>query len=115
MIVNRKHVLVSEWLEIKAVARVIIRRDCLRIAIDHDRFVAIFAERKGSMATTVIKLNSLPDSVWTATQDDYFLFISRRRLVFLFVGGVKIGRVALELCGAGIHQFVNRLDAVFLA
>ncbi len=44
-----------------------------------------------------------------------FLRSVGRGLVFFFVGGVEIGRVALEFGGAGVHAFVHGLDAVLAA
>src|SRR5215813_2782898 len=64
------------------------------------------------MAAAVVELNSLPDSIWSAPQDDDLLLRRGRRLIFLFVGGVQIRRVAFELCSARIHKLEDGLDPI---
>src|ERR1700749_1814158 len=66
------------------------------------------------MATAVIELNSLPNAVRPAAEDDDLLLVRRRRFVFLFVSGIEIRRVALELRCASIHAFIDRLQLVLL-
>src|SRR5262249_4552182 len=99
----------------EAIAGVVIGRDGFRIAIGHDRLVTVVTKCERSMAAAVIELNSLPDAIRTATQDDHFLFRSRRRLVFFLVGRIEIWSVALKLGRAGINALVDGLDFVFLA
>ena len=67
------------------------------------------------MTAAVIEFNSLPDAVRTAAQDDDFFLGRWRRFVLFFVSGVEVGRVAFEFGSAGIHSFVNGLDAELLA
>src|SRR5208337_1598746 len=67
------------------------------------------------MAAAVVELDALSDAVRPAAQDDHFLAISWRCLVLFFVGRVKIGRVAFELRGAGVHALVHGLDTVLVA
>src|ERR1051325_5542307 len=67
------------------------------------------------MAAAVVELNSLPDAVRTAAENDDFLFRRGRSFVFVLVGRVKIRRVAFEFGGAGLHALVHRLKAMLLA
>ncbi len=115
VLVHRHHVFVGQRLEVEAVAGVVVGRDGLGIAVDHDRLVAVFAQREGRVAAAVVELDSLPDAVGPAAQDDDLLAVGRRRLVLVFVGRVEVRRVALELGGAGVHALVHRRDAVLLA
>ena len=69
-----------ERLEVEAVAGVVIGRDGLRIAVDHDRLIAELLQREGSVAAAVIELDSLPDAVRAAAQDHDFLAVGGRRL-----------------------------------
>ena len=62
-----------ERLEVQAVAGVVIGRDGLRIAVDHDRFDAEFLQRERRVAAAVIELDSLADAVGAAAQDHDFL------------------------------------------
>jgi hypothetical protein len=63
VLIDRPDVFESERLEVKPVAGVVIGRDRLRIAVDHDRLVAIFVQRKRRMTAAVIEFNSLSDAV----------------------------------------------------
>src|SRR5208282_963601 len=110
-----EHIFERERFEVEAVAGVVVGRDRLRIAVDHDGFVAVFTQRVTGVAAAVIKFNALPDAVGTGTENDDFLLRSGSRLVFFFVGGVEIRRVAFELRRAGIDALVHRLHAVLLA
>src|SRR4051794_1604519 len=62
------------------------------------------------MTTAIIKLNSLPDTIRPAAQDNYLFAICRRGFVFLFIRGVEVGREALELSGTGIDALINWLQ-----
>ena len=62
-----------ERLEVQPVAGVVVGRDGLRIAVDHDRLEAEILQREGRMAAAVIELDSLPDAVGPAAQDHDFL------------------------------------------
>ena len=115
VLANGEHVFQGQRLEVEAITGVVIGRDRFRIAVDHDGLVTIVAQRKRRVAATVVKLDSLPDAIRPAAQNDHFLLVGRRGLVFFFVGRVKIRRIAFEFGGAGVHAFVNRRDAVLLA
>ena len=113
--VDGEHVFKGERLKVQAVAGVVVGRDRLRVAVDHDRLVVVFLERECRMAAAVIELDSLPDAVGAAAQDDDFALLRRRRFVFLVVGRVEIGSHALEFGRAGVDEFEDRLYAVFAA
>ena len=115
VLVDRPHVFERQRLEVEAVAGVVVGRDGLGIAVDHDRLVAVVAQRERCVAAAVVELNSLPDAVGPAAENDDFLLVGRRRFVFVFVGRVEIRREALEFRGAGVHALVDRHHAVLLA
>ena len=115
VLVDRPNIFESQRLEVEAVAGVVVGRDGLRIAVDHDRLVAVVAQRERGVAAAVIEFNSLPDAIGPAAENDDFLLVGRRGLVFLFVGRVKVRREAFELGGAGVDAFVDRHHAVLLA
>src|SRR5439155_3401190 len=56
-------VLEGERIKIEAIGSVVVCRDGLRIAIHHDRLIALFLEGECRVATAVIKLDSLADAV----------------------------------------------------
>src|SRR5262245_48014726 len=55
--VNIEHVFQANFVEVKSVAAVIIRADCLGIEIQKNRAVAQLSENAGSVHTTPVKLN----------------------------------------------------------
>src|SRR5215470_15324739 len=93
---NMENVLQSEWLEVKAVRCVIIGGDGFRIAIDHDRLIALFLQCERCVAAAVIELNSLPDTIRAAPQNNDLLATARFGLVLVFVRGIKVRRVRLK-------------------
>src|ERR1700693_1259864 len=115
MLVNRPDVFKRQRLKVETVAGVVIRRDGLGIAIDHDRLVTVFVQRERSVTAAVIELNSLPDAVRPAAQNDYFLLVGWSRLIFVLVSRIKIWRGTLALFRAGVHALVDGQHAVFLA
>ena len=96
MLVDGEDIFKSKRFEIEAIAGVVICGDGFRIAVDHDRLIAVVAKREGSVAAAVIKLDSLPDTIGTTAQDDDLFLFSRSRFVLVFVGRVQIWRVTFE-------------------
>ena len=80
---NFQNILFSEWLEIQTVRGVIIGRNCLRVAIDHDAFYLDITHGISRMATTIVKLDALTNSVWATAQNNRLL--SRRWFGFILI------------------------------
>ncbi len=103
-----QHVLGRERLEIEPVGGVVIRRDRLRVAIDHDGLVADVAQREAGVAAAIVELDALPDPVRPAAEDHHLAGLRGSRLVDRRAGeGRRIGRVHVgggggELGRAGI-------------
>src|SRR5207244_4264572 len=74
------HVLRRQRLEIEPVGGVVVGRDRLRIAIDHDRFVAGLLECEGGVAAAIVELDALADAVRPAAEDHYLALARRRGL-----------------------------------
>ena len=108
-----QHIFQRQRLKIQAIRGVVIGRDRLGIAVDHDRLIAGLAHGKGRLHAAVIKLNALTDPVGAAAQHHDLLPIRGPRLAFVLVTGIKIGRGGRKLGGAGIHPLVNRADIFF--
>ena len=66
-----------ERLEVEAVTGVVIGRDRFGVAVHHDRLEAEFLERERCVATAIIELDSLPDSIGTAAEDQDLLAVRR--------------------------------------
>ena len=106
-----EHVFESERLEIEAIARVVVGRDRLGVAVHHDRLEAGLAQGEDRMDTAVVEFDPLPDPIGSTAEDHDLAPIRRLRLTFLLVGRVEVGRMGLELGAAGIHSLVDGPDA----
>jgi hypothetical protein len=102
-----EHVFQGEWLEVEAIAGVVVRRDGFGIAVDHDRLEARLAQRKGRVHTAVVELDALSDPVGPATQDHDLAAVGGLRLALVLIGRVQVGRMRLELARAGVHPLVD--------
>ena len=110
-----EYVLKRQRLEVEAVAGVVVGGNGLRVAIDHDRFHIFRLQGERRMAAAVIKLNTLPDPVWTAPQNHDFPACPRRGFARGFVGGVQIRGEAFKLRRTGIDPVKDSGHAQFLA
>jgi hypothetical protein len=63
-----EHVFQRQRLEVQAIRRVVVGRHGLRIAVDHDRLVAVFAHRQRGMHAAVVELDALADAVRAAAE-----------------------------------------------
>ncbi len=68
-VVDVQHFLERQGLEVEAVRGVVVGRDGLGVAVDHDRFDAEVLQGEGGVAAAVVELDSLPDAVGAAAQD----------------------------------------------
>ena len=71
-------VLVGERLKVQAVGGVVVGRDGLGVAVDHDGLKAAGRQRIARMHAAVIELDTLTNAVGTGTQD-HCLGLARRR------------------------------------
>ncbi len=106
-------VLERHGLEKQLVRDVIVGAHRFRVGIDHDALVTLFPQRKGGVHAAVVEFDALADPVRPAAQDHDFGFCRGSGLVLGLVGGIVIGREGLEFGGAGVHELVNRQDALF--
>src|SRR5690606_4079954 len=67
---NCHHIFEGQRFEVKPIRRVVVGRDGLWIAINHDRFEAGVSQSERCMATAVVKFNPLSYSVGSTAQDD---------------------------------------------
>ena len=74
-----EHVLERQRLEVQAVGGVVVGRDGLRIAVDHDGLVAVLAQRQRRVHAAVVELDALPDAVRAAAQHHDLPAVGRLR------------------------------------
>ena len=110
-----QYIFQSKRLKIKSIGCVVVGRYRFRITVDHDRLVTARAKCHCRMHTTVIKLNTLTDSVRSSTQDHDLIGINRFGLTFNFISGVHVSRRCSELTATRIHPLVDRMDVQIMA
>ena len=114
---NVHDVLVGERLKAQTVGRVIVGRDGLGIAVDHDGLEAAGRQRVARVHTAVIELDTLANAVGAGAQDHRLGLVRRRglvgshallgvraRAVDVLVRLVVVLRGARELRSAGIDR-----------
>ena len=110
-----QNVLFGERFKIEAIRGVVVGRHRLWVAIHHHRFETCISKGKTGMYTAIIKLNSLTNSVWSGSQNQYFLAIRGTYFGFVFVGRIVIGRLCGKFRATSINSLVGRHDTVGLA
>ena len=80
LVENRQHVLGGQRLEIEPIRGVVVGRNRLGIAVDHDRLVARLAQSETGMAAAIVELDALPDPVRSAAQNDDLVALGGVRL-----------------------------------
>ena len=110
-------VLVGERLKVQAVGRVVVGRDGLGVAVDHDGLEAAGRQRVARVHAAVIELDTLANAVGAGAQDHRLGLVRRRglvgshallgiraRAVDVLVRLVVVLRGARELRSAGIDR-----------
>ena len=116
-----QHVLGRQRLEVEPVGGVVVGRHRLRIAVDHDGFIAGVVQREAGMAAAVVELDALADAVRAAAEDDDLLLVRWCALIDgrareeRFVGRVHVGGGRGELGGAGVDALEHRTHVERLA
>ena len=106
-----QHVFQGQRLEVELVGGVVVGGDGLGVGVDHDGLEAHPAGRTRHGAA-VVELDALADAVGSAAQDHDLVSFRSSGPRPPFVGGIVVRGVGLELGGAGVHQLIDRLDAV---
>ena len=108
-----QHVLGGQRLEIEAVRGVVVGRDGLRVAVDHDGLEPGLIQREAGVAAAIVELDALADAVRPAAEDDDLLAVRGPRFVRRLarerrrVGRVHVGGGGGELRRAGVDALVD--------
>ena len=111
LIINVEHIFERERLEVKFVARVVIRGDRFWIGVDHDGFKSELAQSKGRVHAAIVEFDSLADPVRAAAKDHNPAFAALAPLVLIAIRRVVIRRVRFKLRRACIDEPIGRQDA----
>ena len=112
-----RNMLVRQRFEIQPVRRVVVGRNCFRIAIDHDGLEARRRQGHAGMAAAVVEFDALADSVRPPAEDRDFPPVRWPRLAFGFavqrgfVSRVHVRRSGVEFGGARVYPLEDRPDA----
>ena len=106
-----QHVFFGERLEEQPIARVVVGRDGLGVAVDHHGLEAGVVQRERGVHAAVVELDALADAVRAAAEDHDRRARHRRDLVFVLVGAVVVRRVRVELGRAGVDRLVGDAHA----
>ena len=109
------HRLLIERLEVEAVTGIEVGGDGLGVGVDHDRLQAGLLEGPGGVHGAVVELYPLADADGPAADNERAVALQRRRLILLIVGAVEVGRLRLELGGAGVDHLVHGAHAPLMA
>jgi hypothetical protein len=103
-----EHVLEGERLEVEPVGGVVVGRDGLRVAVDHDRLEPGIGERERRVHAGVVELDPLADPVRARAEDHDLATVARRDLGLLVVARVVVRRERRELPRAGVDRLEDR-------
>ena len=101
--------------EIQTIGSVIVGRNGLGVAIDHDRFVAVFAQRHGCVHAAVVKFDALTDTVRTTAKNHDLSAVGRHGFAFVLIGRIHVSRAGFEFGRARIDALVDRMYVEFMA
>jgi hypothetical protein len=107
---DRDHVFRGEGLDIEAVGYVEVRRDRLRVGVDHHRSAPEATERHRREGTARVELQALPDPIGSTPHDEHPGGTDGFALILLAPGRVEVRRLRLELPRTGIDEVVARCD-----
>ena len=110
-----KHVLKGQRLEVQAGRDVIVGRNGLGVAVDHDSLVTERTQHHGSVHARVVELNTLTDTVRARTQNHNRRLLVRRNLILHIVGGVVVRSERLKFGSTGVHGLEDRADTQSVA
>ncbi len=102
-----EHILGGERLEIQPVRGVVVGRDGLGVAVDHDRLVARVAQGEGGVHAAIVELDSLADPVWPRSEDHDPRPFGRPDLVLFLEGPIHVWGLRLEFGCARVHGLVG--------
>ena len=72
-----EHVLGGQRLEIQPIGGVVVGRDGLGVAVDHDRLEPRLGQPEHRVHAAIVELDPLADAIWPASQDDYLAALAR--------------------------------------
>ena len=98
--------------EVEPVARVVVRRNGLRVAVDHDGLEPSVGKREARMDTAIIELDALPDAIGARAKDHDLWPIRWTHLAVVFPGRIVIRGFRCEFGTAGVDRLERRLDAL---
>ena len=103
-------VFAGERLEVELVGGGIVGGDGFGVVVHDDGLKAELPDRPHGVDSRIVELDTLPDADGAGAEDNDLFSLRDDRLVFLGVGGIEIGHIAVKFTGAGIDHFIDRED-----
>ena len=91
--------------EVEPVAGVVVGRNRLRVAVDHDRFITGLGQFEAGVHAAVIELDALTNTVRSRPEDHDLLAVRRAYFAVVFPGRVVIRRLCIELGTTSVDRF----------
>ena len=101
-------ILEGQRFEVEPVAGVVVGRNRLRVAVDHDRLIAGLGELEAGVDTAVIELDALTNTVRSRTEDHDLLTVRWAHFAVVFPCRVVIRRLRIELGTTGVDGLERR-------
>src|SRR5205807_9271295 len=95
------------------VARVVVGRHRLGVAVHHHRVEAGVAQGEAGVHAAVVELDALPDAIRPRPEYHDGRTLAGDRLVLVLVGRVVVGRLRLELGAARVDGLERGRDTGF--
>src|SRR6266480_636285 len=112
--VNVEHVFQANLVEVKSVAAVIIRTDCLWIEIQKNRAVAQLSENAGGVHTAPVKLNRTADAICARSEEKHVLTLFGLHVISFSIKRqveiIRLGRVLGCRCLQTIVSSISRIE-----
>ncbi len=102
----------AEGLKVQLVGGGVIGRHRFRIVVDDDRFIPGLLYRLDSMNGGIVELHPLTDPNGTGAEDDHLFLIRYNRLVLVFVRGIEVRDITVELRRATVDHLIYRRNIV---
>ena len=110
---NVHNVLGCERLEIELVSRCIVGRNCFRVVIYDNCFVARLFDCCNGVNGRIVEFNALTDTDRTCAENDNLFLIRKDGIIFLPVCRIEVGDICI--CVAGVNHLIHRHNCVIFA
>lgn len=110
-----EHIFERERLEVQAIGGVVVGRDRLGVAVDHDRLEAGVPQGEARVHAAVVELDALADAVGARAENDDLARLTGHHLGLEVVARVVIWREGGKLAAARVDRLEHRAETRLMA